>query len=68
VALYAFTFRDDTILLDADDERAACCRAFFEVADEYDVAPGRLETMGWPEDADFFRLGDIDEPVILEGG
>jgi hypothetical protein len=67
VDLYAFQFDGDTILLRADSERAAVCRAYHEVVTEYGLDPDRLQRMGWPGDQDFSILGDIDEPVILEG-
>lgn len=66
--LYAFKFDGDRILIRARSEQAAVCRAYHEVVTEYDVDPDRLQQIGWPGEGDFSVLGDIDEPVILEGG
>ena len=66
--LYAFSFNDDTLLLRASSEGMARCRAFHEVCDTYDLDPDRLEQLNWPSEGDYSRLGDLDEPVLLEGG
>jgi len=68
VETYAFQFQGDTLLVPAESERAACCRAFFEICDTYDLDPDRLQKMQWPAEGDYSRLGDIDEPILLEGG
>ena len=64
---YVFTFQGTPILLQAPSERLACCRAFHEVVTEFDVDPDRLQRVGWPDATDYSRIGDLSEPVILEG-
>jgi len=64
--VYAFRYNSDLILLDADSERDAEMRAFFEVATEYDVDPDRLQELGWPSASDYSQV-PLDKPTILQG-
>ena len=62
--VFMFRFRDDKLILKAENEREAISRAFYEIAETYDVDPDRLQTLGWPADDDFMMV-PLDKPFIL---
>lgn len=68
VDLYAFRYDGDTILVRSASEQLAICRAFHEVAESYDITADRLERIEWPTAGDYLVVGDLEEPVILDGG
>lgn len=67
MAVYAFTFQGDTLLLEHASAEQAKRRAYLEVAQTYEIDPDRLDRIEWPTDGDYVEVGSLDEPVFLEG-